>query len=298
MARGKRYCPYLGLRNDRDTCISYPSPGNSCYRGPQPVSVLLEYQESCCLTDTYPECPVYQGGGKVMLSRENREPNARQKRRIQNGVMAAILILLALGTAWMVYANQVTIKEFMLSLEPRPEPASTYIAPTFMVGSAQAEAYQPLILTTAQASTVRPPEAETESPQVTVTPTYDGPENGRGFVIHKVQSGESLDQLADKYYTSSAAILDINYKLAPPIPADRTIVIPEGIVKTGKYPQFEVKYIPEKTKVAFIVEKYECDPVLFQQFNRPLIVTSLDIPYILDKQWVLIPRERTKKAKP
>ncbi len=298
MARGKRYCPYLGLYKDRDTCISYPSPGNSCYRGRRPVRVLLEYQESCCLSDAYPECPVYKGGGKVTLAKENREPNAHLRRRIQNLIMVGILVLLALGTVWMGYEYRSTIKDFLLSLEPQPEPASTYIAPTFVVGSAQAEAYQPLILSTAQASTVKPAEPATESPQATVTATYDGPENGRGLVIHKIMSGESLDQLADKYYTSSAAILDINYKLAAPIPADRTIVIPEGIVKTAKYPQFEVRYIPEKTKVAYIVEKYECDLILFEQFNRPLIVTSLDIPYILDKQWVLIPRVRAKQAKP
>mgnify|MGYP001291702291 CR=1 FL=1 len=58
----QRNCPYLGLIDDPTTLKDYPSEDNACHRVKKPVRILLEYQNSHCLCDTYRECPGYIDG--------------------------------------------------------------------------------------------------------------------------------------------------------------------------------------------------------------------------------------------
>jgi hypothetical protein len=193
------------------------------------------------------------------------------------------------------------VRDYLDQLSPTADINATYVPPTFAATSARVEAYKPLDLGT-PVVVVRTSEPSADPQQAAAqpeaTPTPDGVENGRGLLIHYVLGGENLDTLAELHFTTPAAILDINYKMAAPLMEGRTIVIPEGIVQTKKYPQFEVINLKDKTKVAFIVEKYGCDLALFQRFNRSVIVSQGDTEYILAKQGVLIPRERSQAQKP
>jgi hypothetical protein len=53
-------CPYLGLEEDRQTCLAYPSHWNICHHS-RPASVpRLGHQRKTCLSPAHTACPVFQ----------------------------------------------------------------------------------------------------------------------------------------------------------------------------------------------------------------------------------------------
>lgn len=53
-------CPYLGIYDDADTALAYPSPSNRCYRPPKPASISNPHQDQYCLSSAYTRCPIFQ----------------------------------------------------------------------------------------------------------------------------------------------------------------------------------------------------------------------------------------------
>ncbi len=56
---GSRACPCLGRCDDPDSYFSFPTEGNCCYSGPQPIPVESSYQQDNCLGANWPRCPRY-----------------------------------------------------------------------------------------------------------------------------------------------------------------------------------------------------------------------------------------------
>jgi hypothetical protein len=53
-------CPHLGLAEDIQTCLAYPSHWNLCHRS-RPASVpRLGHQRKTCLSSVHTACPVFQ----------------------------------------------------------------------------------------------------------------------------------------------------------------------------------------------------------------------------------------------
>jgi hypothetical protein len=56
---GAGICPHLGIEEDRQTCLAYPSHWNLCYRA-QPASIVrLGHQRKTCLLPAHIACPVF-----------------------------------------------------------------------------------------------------------------------------------------------------------------------------------------------------------------------------------------------
>ncbi|MBK9926033.1 MAG: hypothetical protein IPP66_12175 [Anaerolineales bacterium] len=53
-------CPYLGLEEDRQTCMAYPSEWNACHRAKPVALVKVEHQRTACLSHGYEKCVVFQ----------------------------------------------------------------------------------------------------------------------------------------------------------------------------------------------------------------------------------------------
>lgn len=66
----KRQCPFLGLSNDPDTIVGFPSLRNRCHRIDSTESVRPEYQRSHCLTFNHRNCPVLLGEADSKLVAE------------------------------------------------------------------------------------------------------------------------------------------------------------------------------------------------------------------------------------
>ena len=52
-------CPYLGLKNDPSTSLTYPEKANHCFRCRPAVVPRLEHQTGYCLVEIHETCPVY-----------------------------------------------------------------------------------------------------------------------------------------------------------------------------------------------------------------------------------------------
>ncbi len=60
-------CVYLGLADDRETWLSYPSPGNFCHLLGKAVDE--DHQQSFCLSSRCAECPFVQQPVVIPASR-------------------------------------------------------------------------------------------------------------------------------------------------------------------------------------------------------------------------------------
>jgi hypothetical protein len=91
-------CPYLGLLDDPDTALDFPSLGNTCHRTARPAPINLIYQQNTCLTWQHLRCPVYRSAGAV------RPPAlpARRSQRVFPLILLplAALLLAGAGLAW------------------------------------------------------------------------------------------------------------------------------------------------------------------------------------------------------
>jgi hypothetical protein len=94
------FCPHLGLREDEQTCLAYPSEWNLCYRAKPVWGVSLEHQRKICLSPVYARCPLFQRERVGPLPKQLR--GARPAIYTRRTILILLLILLALGlyAAW------------------------------------------------------------------------------------------------------------------------------------------------------------------------------------------------------
>ncbi|HUF40213.1 MAG TPA: hypothetical protein VMN57_16945 [Anaerolineales bacterium] len=101
-------CPFIGLRNDRDTRYGFPNEGNHCHRERSPRTINLDYQEGVCLTSGFLNCPIYlHSGGNIpvgvaganarIIQREGNSNAAASNRTVSSPRNARTD-----GTAWMM----------------------------------------------------------------------------------------------------------------------------------------------------------------------------------------------------
>lgn len=70
-------CPYLGMSDDPDTRLDFPSPGNVCHKAAPPGPIMLDYQQRTCLTEQHVSCPVYTAAHAVPLPQDILAPSPR-----------------------------------------------------------------------------------------------------------------------------------------------------------------------------------------------------------------------------
>ena len=73
-------CPYLGLADDADTALAFPSIWNHCYRS-RPFAVpKLKHQAEFCLGENYRTCPLFLSQQTIPLPAHLRAPHVHEKR--------------------------------------------------------------------------------------------------------------------------------------------------------------------------------------------------------------------------
>ena len=99
------FCPFVGLADDSQTRLAYPSAWNVCYRAASPASPRLEHQSAYCLTSGYLACPVLRGKRDAPLPKAICAPRVESGQgrwRTSLSVVAAVgLLLLGLMSGWM-----------------------------------------------------------------------------------------------------------------------------------------------------------------------------------------------------
>ena len=98
-------CPHLGIREDPQTCLGYPSEWNLCYHAWPVAAVSLEQQRLQCLSPVYTRCPVYLRRRRAPLPRQLRAAWPVNRLRLAALVLLLILAALGLWAAWQTYTG-------------------------------------------------------------------------------------------------------------------------------------------------------------------------------------------------
>jgi len=143
------FCPFLGLADDPQTRLAYPSAWNLCHRAATPAAAREEHQRLYCLTSGYVACPVFQ------RKRDTPLPDAIRAPKVESGqgrwstlvpaqvqaslsVVAAVgLLLLGLVSGWMarsylwpLISSGEAIGAGLPTVSPSPEMVSGAWTPT------------------------------------------------------------------------------------------------------------------------------------------------------------------------
>jgi len=92
-----QYCPYLGIYQDRETTVDFPSEANACWRSGSARPITLDHQENFCLVDKYPTCPIYLAQGRV------RTPGVvgASRPQLRNLFLVIISLLIVFGVLFL-----------------------------------------------------------------------------------------------------------------------------------------------------------------------------------------------------
>src|SRR5512136_2718061 len=93
---GNERCDYLGLRDDPQTALAFPSPWNCCYRARPVGAVRLEYQRVFCQTAAHAACAVLRQEKPSALPAEIRGHGSPLRPRGRRGVLGLAFVLLSL----------------------------------------------------------------------------------------------------------------------------------------------------------------------------------------------------------
>jgi hypothetical protein len=253
-------CPFLGLVDDVDTSLAFPSVWNNCHRSRPPTAPTLKHQTEFCLNDNYRSCPVFLIQHIGPLPKHLRAPHnhANTKNSLGRNLALALISLgivalltwglltegsfapLAFGTA----TPTASLMPFPTSTDtPLPTatasliPSATYTFTASVTGtpptptstwtptSTSTPTPTPTFTATSTSTyTSTPSPTLTWTPTWTPTPTVPPSKHQLDmvigtdykFIIHQVAGGESLNQYAYKYNTSTATILAVNHNLKTP----------------------------------------------------------------------------------
>jgi LysM repeat protein len=289
--RINRTCPSLGLMDDKDTSLGFPSKWNTCQRSNPLAPPRFEHQEEFCLGGKYRECPLFLSQQTMPLPKDLRIPRSSaditRKNSLRNLVIALMIFIAISAVGWRMAAGRgrasLLSEQVTWTASPSAEPTSTLIdPPTISV------AVIPTMTLTisGMATDVAIPLSVPSNHQLDEQIGTD-----YKFVIHKIVQGETLSQLAEKFDTSVEAILAVNYSKKNPGWSGTLLVIPVGFTDFSEIPGFVVYQVAEKdrgTTVEKMAEYLQVDPLDLKYYNG--WTTDGDRPLV--GEYLLIPRPR------
>jgi hypothetical protein len=284
-------CVFLGLLEDPQTALGFPSIWNYCHKARPAGSVALAYQRDFCQAAAYCRCQLIQEPEARRLPSEARSQSGASSafRRGQGvGLVFLFLALLAAGVVlgWMLNTG---------FLRARLEPIASILPPTGVHAPIQE---------TSTETEAAVPSAEIPTDTFVVTgnePTaalLPGAESGlcgyqldeiihaeRDFIIHRARGGENLSQYAGEHKTSVEAILAANHALPVPLHIDWVLVIPVETLDLRGLPPFEPYFeSAEGVSLASLAATLSVEEILLRKYN------GFDPKCTTISGWLLVPR--------
>jgi hypothetical protein len=241
---GMDRCPHLGLPEDPQTALAFPSPWNYCHHARPKAPVATTWQTEFCHSAGHTACPLLQQERRRPLPPEARS-RVQHHHRHRRGVLTVILVLAGIMFASILLLAWLGPERVQAAWAQPPQ-----VPATVPSTAALPAAFDP-------AATAAPGPAQTAVPALTPTGEPISP-SGAGicgykldeafgadpqFVLHQARGGESLNIYAGKYSSSIAAILAANRSLELPLQINAIVVIPLG-VQEWSGPAFDPYYQP------------------------------------------------------
>jgi len=319
------FCPFLGLADDSNTHMFFPSDSNCCYHA-KPVSAInIEQQQIFCLTEEYENCKVYNKKVLAALPEEFRASKSQFKKEKRFNWKILFRTLILITTLVVILQIPIIKGQLFKNILFKESPT---LSPTFVVSTAtftpipthkmsipieEILPYEEKLFQatkTSMAQTMSPESTITLSPTLTsspiptltVTPTMTAtytatPEpivheldaligTDYQFVIHKAKSGENLNQYATLYNTSVEAILRVNYALNIPLWVDALVVIPVNFSDVSQMPYFQpYKVTSEGISVETLAQELATNLEDFIYYNGLSRGENLN-----SGDWLIVPR--------
>lgn len=278
LLRGK-LCPFLGLDDDRETALSYPSVHNYCYHLKSASSVDLIQQRQFCLSNKYNTCPIYSNENVVKAPEGwGRKNNLSLKPK-----------------PWMIWALVffafvvIVLISYLLGLFKKPPAANPILnspSPTTSVVEANSTSLPTLtlaVITAEPTITEVPTQAIEIVPHMLETPFRNSPR----LLVHQVKEGEGFIMLAEKYQTSVDAIKAINYAITDSLLYNQILVIPVNTSDISDLPSFSVYQEQEgNVTVEELANRMQLDAASFSSYN------DLPLNYLVSQgEMLLIPHQ-------
>lgn len=243
-------CPHIGLQQDPDSLVSYPTAANLCYRCRPQVTPSREHQSLYCLSSEYRACPIIQAGDKEITLPAELQWN-QQRSGVESLIGAqnwdssviGLLIVFALAIIvimgiWMFKLSSSFVASAGQATLPPPElnraiytPTSPLLSQTPSPGDATQNA-SPLVSSLT-------PAVSTEISPLVLIPLDTPLGSARKFIIHRMLEGENLQLLARRNKTKQELILQTTYNLSVPVWAGKLVVIPVNQSDLEGVPLFE-----------------------------------------------------------
>ncbi len=279
-ARGNPACPYLGLEDDTDTSLAFPSIWNTCHRVRRIASPSLQHQAEYCLAENHRNCVAFPSE-QATLPQHLRAANTRAKnsRRgpYQSFALLFIGILVLTGLGWGFFAQRYfspAVTEIPSStMAASMTPVATHTATLAATSTFAMEATPKPILIGGAVS-----KRQLDQP---IGSDYK-------FVIHRILIGENLNQCASRYSTSIEAILAVNYNLKTPVWVDELVIIPVSFTNVYGLPAFEAYEVPRADiSLDVLALSFGVSLKDLRYYNAVGMDESLQVG-----DWLLIPRSK------
>lgn len=280
-------CPFLGISDDPETSIGYPSEWNVCHKAHGHPSPTFLHQSEFCLSAKHPECELYRADKNTWMPAELKnsdgavkpvDPAQKQIWRI-SAVIASILLLAVIF--WFMFTQEINTLVTDLS-----QPTSTITAvPTFT--------------STPQLET---PTAPGFGPTITPYPTLTrftytpcghplDQEFGTGqtFLIHQISEGESIDSLIQPLGITYKQIQQVNYFVPQPLWIGFPLIIPSKANDFSASQTYQALELGVENKtLEELAAQLDVDPQTFSELNGiPQGCNSFS-------GWFILPREGVK----
>jgi hypothetical protein len=193
-------CPFLGLPEDPQTSLAYPSSWNVCHHARPPLSPNINFQQSFCFSENYITCPVYTRTGRGPLPTAIRFPISKlpfYKRTFFPLVVGGLLVIFGiLGTLWGIQdsrnhggnlplitasatpsVTKVVLPTNTISFTATPVPPTKTATPTLSL------TITPTGPTVRPTDTLWPSLTRTPTPTSTVTPTATALPSATGTIV-------------------------------------------------------------------------------------------------------------------
>lgn len=286
----EQVCPFLGLRDDAATTLSFPSSHNHCFHAKPALPVKLDFQRTYCLTSKYTNCEEF-----------NREPDTPLPSNLRFKQVLPLQEKIIKGRVWILFLVFIVIALIAWQVLSRGQ---------LEVGNSKRSSRVtiPAISTIIrQTPSISPTRVQnTLTPSLTVTPTPTFPihtfaptivsahvlETPIGveykLVIHRVLAGESLMSIASEYWTTVEAIQAVNYYLPSPLRVDWLIIVPINQTDVQNLPVFAAYEVKTMVSVRILAQQLSIDPALLELYNG-----LGNNEYLNSGEWVVVPHTGT-----
>lgn len=280
-------CPFLGLTDDEDTSISYPSEWNVCHKchgNPSPKYII---QGELCLTLDHPKCELYSASGLAWMPFDMKNMDGaakpidpKAKRRLVVSVFLMALVTLVAAT-WFLYGPQ--LNQVVNSIT---QPTSTItLVPTFTSTPVQATSTPEIV-----SPTITPYPTLTKFVFTKCGHSLDeefGTE--RSFLVHQIKDGETIEKILAPHNVTYDQVLAVNYFVPKPLWVGFPVIIPNAGNAFNDQKSYQALELNETNiSIDALSAQLGIQPELFAGLN------GLEVGCNSFTGWFIVPRDKVK----